>query len=178
MNSHDRAPGLDDVLADVVRQATTSLFAAYGVDLQTPPHAPSASASGPRRSMGAMVGFVGPDARGAVVLIVPEPVLRRSSRTSYNARDWAGELVNQLLGRIKNRLLDYGVHFHSLTPAVACGEVFSDFAVTDGQPYPLTLHCLDGDVRVWFDGDLPSLKLVATCDVDLARPCEGDIVLF
>lgn len=80
--------------------------------------------------MVASIGLAGPCFRGALVLraapaffrAVYPPELRKSALTTSEVFDWAGEMANQLLGRMKNRLARLGLDFHLSTPTVVMGD--------------------------------------------------------
>lgn len=86
------------------------------------------AAAGP--VMVASIGLAGACFRGALVLratpaffrAVYPPELRKTALTSSEVIDWAGEVANQLLGRMKNRLARLGLDFHLSTPTVVMGD--------------------------------------------------------
>lgn len=74
----------------------------------------------------ALIGFSGDVLKGTVALIAPAalvaricpPALREPSFMAREIFDWAGELVNLILGRIKIGLAARGVEVESGTPRV------------------------------------------------------------
>jgi CheY-specific phosphatase CheX len=87
--------------------------------------------------VGALIGFDGPQIRGSLMLICTFQAAARSrpariggaaqlssgvSRDWIIVRDWTGELANQLVGRVKNRLLVFGISFRIATPVALSGR--------------------------------------------------------
>jgi CheY-specific phosphatase CheX len=67
-------------------------------------------------------------------------------------REWIAELSNQLLGRIKNKLVAHNVMMHMSTPLVLRGELISPVSKTPLLPY--TFACDAGAVCVWVDVEI------------------------
>jgi CheY-specific phosphatase CheX len=75
------------------------------------------------------IGLSGSTVRGALV-VVARPTFFKATypselgvpRNEDDVADWAGEVANQLLGRIKNRLSTYGLDFTTSTPTVVRGD--------------------------------------------------------
>lgn len=83
----------------------------------------------------ATVDFQGHDIRGTIGLTLTPSVLDQTYRAalgvnvrpgSLEASDWACELVNQLMGRVKNKLRTYSVPFTVNTPRVHLVEPIGD----------------------------------------------------
>jgi chemotaxis protein CheX len=75
----------------------------------------------------AVIGFAGKQMRGSLVLFAYPGVLRASYPTPGEVSEedllgWAGELSNQLLGRIKNKLLTRGITIDLSTPTAMTGH--------------------------------------------------------
>jgi chemotaxis phosphatase CheX-like protein len=101
---------LDDLLRDCCRELMTD----YGL---TDAH-DAGDASG--SSLVAAIDFSGKDLRGTVVFRATPSVIQETFRAAggqgkplelSEAADWMCELVNQLVGRIKNKLRPYRVSF-------------------------------------------------------------------
>jgi CheY-specific phosphatase CheX len=149
----------EDVIDEVVTSSCTSLFADYSlplalVDLKTLAHEFEIAFCG-------IVGFTGDQMRGAVLLASSaEPLGRTLPSTDASLREWIAELSNQLLGRIKNKLIRHGVTLHMSTPTVLRGQHIAPISSTPIVPY--TFSSGGGLVCVWID-----VELVA--GVDLTR---------
>jgi hypothetical protein len=112
-----------------------------------------------------VVGFTGEQMRGTLMLATSsEPLGRTSPMRDASLREWIAELSNQLLGRIKNRLLVHGVDLHLSTPVVLRGNHIAPLSRAELVPYAFS--CDGGYVCVWFDaevlGGLDLTQLVAT----------------
>jgi CheY-specific phosphatase CheX len=135
----------------------------------------------------ALIGFSGDVLKGTVAIIAPTelvlrtcpPPLREPSFTEREIFDWAGELVNLILGRIKIGLAARGVEVGSGTPRVMlAGElrierslettICSTSISIDDLPLILWLDAVGMRGEPLFVGE--------TCqDVSLAA---GEVVLF
>lgn len=77
------------------------------------------------REVASVLGFGAErcDMHGSVALIGRPESIRTFNRDSVdNPSDWIGELNNQLVGRIKNRLIQYGVTVQMGTPIILSGD--------------------------------------------------------
>ena len=125
----------------------------------------------------AVVGFSGDQMRGSVLLATSrEPLGRTSPTTDASFREWIAELSNQLLGRIKNKLIPRGVTLHLSTPVVLRGQHLAP--VTRAELVPVVFNCDDGHVCVWFDCEQnPGLDL-SQVNEEAAMITEGESMLF
>jgi hypothetical protein len=186
---------LTDVLKELAPQAVVDVFASYEVSLSETPGAewPPPSTEGRLRDASAilagLVSFSGAAMRGSLILsstfaLVNQarPPLSRATPLSPDsaadwilARDWTGELANQVLGRIRNRLRLQGPVF--ITPPVVLSGAALTFALPKG-PTPRLHTFTTRSQRVW-------LCLDALCDptvkVSIEPPAEaheGRIIEF
>jgi hypothetical protein len=179
---------LTDVLEEIGPRAVVDVFASYDVVLSELPAAewPPPTNDGRLRDAAAilagLVSFSGAVLRGSLVLsssfgLVAQarPPLARATQLSAAsaadwilARDWAGELANQVLGRMRNRLRLPGPVF--ITPPVVLSGAALTFALARGsRPRPHTF--VARNPKVWFCMDAlgdPGLK------VSLEAESEGD----
>lgn len=169
---------LDSVLED----ASVALFTSVGLSpsrVLLPAHTAD--------DMGASIGFAGRELRGALVLIstrklvtlaLPPEVQDRTS--DEQLADWMGELTNQLLGRIKNKLLAYGIELAMGTPAVMLGSDLSRKDRHRGIRRQFAFLHGEEPLSVCFDAVASSQALVLT--VPSVPPTstivEGDVALF
>lgn len=121
---------LDALLAEAAAQ----LFSSHGVGLgRADPAAGGAGASretAVEAAFSAAIGFTAPALRGALVLSLDSPLVRESlppnlkgpGLSDATLADWTGELANQLLGRLKGKLVAYGVEIALGTPVVFAGR--------------------------------------------------------
>ncbi len=146
-----------EIIDDVICRATIELLQAYGVIAEVAKVVVVPSDF----SCAAAVGFTGPAMRGSVLLAMPDDVARRTCPlpSPHAHRAWIGELSNQLLGRIKSKLLGYGVELHMTIPVVLPARLLAPSAGTELVAYRFTSPI--GNVLVWFDHEAaPGLELV------------------
>jgi len=164
------------VLDNVTQTSCVELFEAYGVTLDrresTPELGPGAIL------LCGIVGFSGPGARGTCILATTAEPLAASSPPETTARDWVAELTNQLMGRIKNKLLARGAEVYLSTPVVMRGEHIapvprfaiapSVFGVAHG-----------GSIYVWTEVETqPGLTLSDEAVTGESHLAEGDAMMF
>jgi hypothetical protein len=81
-------------------------------------------------TIAAIVGFGDAQFRGSAVVVASESVAQTLSGSApINTADWIGELCNQLVGRLKNKLASYGVLPQLGSPVTICGRHMSFYAV-------------------------------------------------
>jgi len=177
---------LDEYLAD----SLVKLLAAHGFEARldpdtgaTEPSNDSATVGLPTIStrawahrdgdFGAAIGFTGDRLKGALVLSLGRRSLVASmpegSRESAEIlADWAGELANQLLGRLKNGLWASGLEIAVGTPVTFVGVNLEHFSSD-----PMVLRrsaCLVQTGRV-----VVELELDCAADIELGEPrARGD----
>ena len=174
---------LDEYLTD----SLVKLLAAHGFEAKPDPdtHAdappPGPDPTSHSRAMrvfahrdgdfGAAIGFTGDRLKGALVLSLgrrslvasmPEN-LRGRHETDEMLADWAGELANQLLGRVKNGLWSSGVEIAVGTPVTFVSVNLEHFS-----PDPMVLRrsaCLVETGRV-----VAELEMDCAADIELGEP--------
>ncbi|CAN5896723.1 hypothetical protein BH11MYX4_BH11MYX4_50180 [soil metagenome] len=167
------------IIDAIVTSCTRELFSLHDTELKR-----SADAHEPHDYV-TVIGFYGDGMRGALGLGIDRRLIVRmleqyadSVSPPVGAEDFVGETANQLLGRVKNQLLAYGVDFGIALPMVLRGiEVHLAKSATEVWPYHFAAP--DGSVTVWFDARIePGLVLerVATPDDVVAR--EGELTMF
>jgi hypothetical protein len=163
---------VNDCIAGVVEQSCIDLFSYYQVAI-----APSASAR-PKRDVAlcGIIGFTGDDIRGSLMLACSrEPLELARGHGEASMRDWLAELTNQLLGRVKNRLLAFGTVIHCSTPVVLGGE---RIAPIESQPLGHLFTADGGVVSVWIDTEVRPDFVLAPVDDASAIGREGEALFF
>ena len=129
---------LDALVVDVTR----ALFDSYGVKVDvdgSPAEVILRSAK-----LISSIGFSSDALGGSLLLAVTDDLLAKTLPASdASLADWSGELSNQLLGRLKNQLLKYGVVVNLALPVVVSGGEFK----LPGRRRPHTRHV--GFVSEW-----------------------------
>jgi hypothetical protein len=161
-----------DVLDSIVVRSTEDLFAAYDVKVS---RQDDISVPAQEVAYAGVIGFTG-GMRGTLVLAPTRALLERSHHGApCEFRDWAGELANQLLGRINNQLRAYGLELHVTTPVIIKGQYLA--SVSQGE---LPIHCFaasPGNVSVWLDAELAANADLTTRSA-APGPVEGEAIIF
>lgn len=187
-----------EIVDQVVVECTTRLFESTGCELEyrgcfvprvgAPPF--------PAHAMASVLGYSGNQLRGCLTLVCVEemintsrpPVLRSRNPhpTPDELRDWAGELANQLLGRVKNQLRKREVLFDVGVPLVVSAELLSLPPFNkDGSPWH-EFAAADGTVSVRLDLEvaegwqLPEASALPKAGEDDSgvELAEGELLLF
>jgi CheY-specific phosphatase CheX len=125
--------------------ACVELMEAYGVAL-----APSSGWGDSDEVMfSGVMGFVGDSVRGTCLLAAPRAAVEAAAPNGAAARDWVGELSNQLVGRLKGKLLARGATIALSTPVVVRGVKLSPLPRTDVEP--VVFQSPGGKVLVWLE---------------------------
>jgi len=162
---------------DLVFECCRDLFSAYQLDVR--PLDRSEFPETERLAVCGVMGFGGKSMRGALVLATTREPLEHTNPQAFGSeRDWVCELANQLMGRVKNRLLNLGVEVLLATPAGLRGENLSP--TPSKLRAPQVFAACNGFVCVWIDCEyidgfeLPSRP---PRGLEPAVP-EGDTILF
>ncbi len=138
------------VFRDIVIDSCRSLFECYGVGLFTPGTS-GAQTVGDLDCCG-MIGFTSTHLRGTLVVAATSGPLKSSKQVEASNRAWMSELTNQLLGRVRNRLLAHGVDLRCSTPVALAGRHLQIGNHEDLAPAVFAGD--DGHVLVWVDLEL------------------------
>jgi len=156
----------------IAEEACTSLFQAYGVPLETVPTVGTAAPA-----LSAVIGFSGPGIRGTCILAASESPIKMSNPIGGSPRVWIAELSNQLVGRIKNKLLAHGAEVYVTTPVVLRAELLAPLDGGSKLP-PRAFASEGGNVFVWIELETePTLVLSLTPRPEAAVE-EGDALMF
>lgn len=166
--------GDNTVLDRIVNRCVEDLFAAYNIGL-TPMPPPDPIDSSDYTYMG-LIGFTGESMRGTLLLAPAALAISNAAwQTRQELRDWVGELANQLLGRIKNQLLRYGVEIYLTMPITIRGTHLAP--VSRGELRPYAFDAAPGTVAVWLDAECVE-GLTFTLKADTEHHEEGEAILF
>ncbi len=164
-----------DALLKIAGDTCGKLFAHYGFPLQLQ-RAPEPGA--PPLAFHGVIGFTGKGLRGRLILgSSTEPLEGSNPARTVPAREWLGELSNQLLGRIKNQLLLYRVELSVSTPLILRASHMPELS---GSLIPsIELKGASGRVRVWLDLTFGAgFQMADQPDPSLAGPLESDTLFF
>lgn len=129
--------------------------------------------------LGGMISFVGRGFTGTLTVGVPPAVfalIKQDPNRPYSGRDWVREVTNQLLGRIKSRLLQFQVTLQAGLPTVMGRDAIERQRARGGLFAAYTFRTLRGDVLVTLSGEIDHSIFVYTGAASVAS--EGDVILF
>jgi hypothetical protein len=90
--------------------------------------------------------------------------------------DWHRELANQLIGRVKNRLLKFQLVLRPRLPSALSGAALELHRKRSATEILYRFRALRGDVLVVVDAPLERAILAYSGDLQIAR--EGEVILF
>lgn len=163
----------------LVFDATRALFGSYGAPLEldgSPLQKTLESAS-----FVSVIGFSSRSFNGSLLLALPRDVVEHTlPAAGGDLMDWCGELANQLLGRLKNRLIDYQVSINMTLPVVISGGRFALPAKTRPVTRYLSFVSDWGKLFVRLEAELgPDVELVRQAHIEGERVLgEGELLLF
>jgi hypothetical protein len=161
---------------DLVFECCQELFSAYALDLH--PRSRDDFPNAEALAVCGVMGFGGKQMRGALVMAATrEPLESTNPGGLTSQRDWVCELANQLMGRIKNRLLALNVEILLATPAGLSGDNLSPGKLRAPQVFATDRG---GFVCVWIDCEMnEGFELPTTLPKALeGAVSEGDTLLF
>jgi hypothetical protein len=172
-----RNPGnrpIDDLVFDCCRE----LFSHYSLDVC--PRGRDEFPAPERLALCGVMGFGGRQMRGALVLAASSEALEKTNPGGgfSSQRDWICELANQLMGRLKNRLLSVGVEVLLATPAGLSGENLNPTPAKLRAPQVFAVE--SGFICVWIECELAEgfeLHMTPSGGFEAALP-EGETILF
>jgi CheY-specific phosphatase CheX len=159
-------------MGELAASACAELFDAYGVKLE---RSPAVWNESEERRLCGVIGFVGRRVRGTCLLAANYEPLEESCPPEGRVRDWIGELANQLLGRLKSKLLTRGLEVALTTPIVIAGVKLEP--LPRGNLEPIVFRATKGNVLVWVEVEAEAgLEIGAESVARVGG--EGDILLF
>lgn len=136
----------------------------------------------------AFLGFTGDALRGTIAIVAPLELLRSAyplplaGKPTWQVEvfDWAGEIANRLIGRIRSGLAPLGVMIEASTPRVMQGEQLHVTRSTQGTVCSAYFPVGSSWVRVWFDATSDDERPLFTgaSAATTSVPVEGEPVLF
>jgi CheY-specific phosphatase CheX len=166
-----------------MESAVAELFRSCGLEAARKDDPPPAL----ERPLVATIGFTAPKIHGFLILSLDRELvaaslpenLRGSAAKESIVADWAGELSNQLLGRLKNRFHAVGVDIALSTPLVFVGKEMHYFAHCSlRKSIGFSVSGL-GDCVAELQGDCPPEFEVGEAKAsDGSAAGEGEVLLF
>ena len=150
--------------------ACTELMQAYGVQLN-----PTLGWGESDEVMfSGVMGFVGESVRGTCLLAAPQGTVEAAAPKDAGARDWVGELANQLVGRLKAKLMARGATIALSTPVVLRGVKLSPLPRTDVEP--VVFESTAGKVLVWLEVEIDDGFQLG--EERALKASEGELLVF
>lgn len=172
-----------DRIHEELASSCVHLFRDNGVELRRLDDA--ASEATPGNAVVSFIGFTGDHLRGSLTIVAPVALIMRSHPLREQREidedmvcDWASELANQLLGRVKNRLRHLGLVIVLSTPSAAIGEHLRA-REEQSEGFRRLLFAAGNDrLVVLFDALAPDNALELE-EVNMPDPQpEGEVLLF
>lgn len=121
-----------------------------------------------------VMGFVGESVRGTCLLAAPQAAVQSAAPKDAGARDWVGELANQLVGRLKAKLMARGATIALSTPVVLRGVKLSPLPRTDVEP--VVFDSPSGKVLVWLEVEIEDEFKLG--EERALKASEGELLVF
>jgi chemotaxis protein CheX len=177
------------VLDRLISEQTIAQFAVSGVELVVSPAGHQQPA---RAELAGIIGFTSPSLRGTLMIVSSfalfsrsrpegarsEPLSGGTARDWLYLRDWASELANQLMGRLKNRLTGFGLHLSVSTPTALSGAALAFGTPASKRAIGHRFTSDTDELWVFFDAVVDPDLVMSPKDGDGAAAAEGDIILF
>jgi chemotaxis protein CheX len=169
----------------LVESAARGLFATHGPSLGALRR--DSGAVPPDHDIACSIGFTSPHVHGALLMTARKHLMTRSRPaelrhdvpSEHQVCDWAGELVNQLLGRVKNALAPLGLVLEQSTPTVVVGWQVHRAPASTAVARRYVFDQDGGTVAIYFDAVVAEgFALLESPNEGLASAAEGDVQLF
>jgi hypothetical protein len=162
----------------LVQASLVELFQAYGIAVAPLPK--SARERQPTLpDVSAMIGFSSESRRpGRLTLSIPVGVLglMKGDVPGFRQGDWARELTNQLMGRIKNRMLQFSIRLQVGLPSNLESKLLESQLQSSSTMQAYAGRTLRGEVVVTLEGMPNEAELTYVGPGRVAT--EGDAILF
>jgi hypothetical protein len=171
--------GVRGAIDSLVQSALVDLFAAYEVAVAPLPRLHQQRLP-PVPEVSAAVNFTlrgrfGPP--GRVTLSLPNPLLDVMMKNDGSLKsDWTRELASQLIGRVKNRLLQFSVRIEVGVSSSIDSKALSSHLSQGGSARVYAGRTLRGEILVTLEGMPDESQLTYVGPVNVAS--EGSAILF
>ncbi len=169
-------------LRESLSAVVVDFFEAYGVSCVVPT-TEETSAEPSCAELGSIAALRGKAVQGGLAFVAPLELVAHvhpaphDAGTDRHLRDWCGEMANQILGRLKNKLVAKGVDFEVGTPVCFTGRSIRLVFPPDAEGVSLAFVAGSWPVRVHLDFSLqPGAISPPTARVRIVA--EGEVLLF
>ncbi len=168
---------MNPVLRDLVTTSASKLFEHYdlAVDIEETSQRHLFHYAG-------VLGFTGEGIKGTMVVSASGPAIEATfpdGGSKEDREDWVGELCNQLLGRVANKVINFGMSIRMSTPVTFSGQELNMQKVDVAEQAGWVLRGPgEADVYVHLAVEVEDhITWEAAADAEDA-PEEGDLMLF
>jgi hypothetical protein len=168
---------MNPVLSDLVTSSASKLFEHYElpVDIEQVEEQRIFRYAG-------VLGFTGDGIKGTMVVSASGPAIEATfpdGGTQADREDWVGEICNQLLGRVANKIIGYGLSIRMSTPVTFSGKELSMQRVEAPEQRGWLLRGPgEADVYVHLAAEVEDHITWETAADAEDAPEEGDLMLF
>lgn len=163
----------------IIQSSTVELLQTYGISV-APRSRTEQNVSAVSHEVVGLIAFDAPNIAGRLMFVMPPAVfasMSRGSMPSTTLPDWTREATNQLMGRIKNRLLQFQVKLRTHIPTVLSGAALERQSRGSSAPQIVyTFSALRGDAVVAVDPSVANATLEYS-NAAIVIP-EGELILF
>jgi hypothetical protein len=163
------------ILDTIVQSSVVGLMHAHGVAVAPVPPQRAAS-PGPVVDLTGVVKLEGKGLSGTLSLAIPSEVLGLMKQPIREPRDLIRELTNQLIGRVKNRLLQFQLTLQTALPQVLDKEQVAQRRSRSAMFAVYYFRTIRGELVVTLEGTFDGGALSYSGAIQL--PSEGDVILF
>ena len=166
------------VLETMIQSSTVDLFHAAGIAVAPLPSTRVDPSTVTSRALMSTINFNGNGMSGTLGMLVPAGVfelVKQDPLRPFTGASWVQDSVNQLLGRIKARLLQFQVTLQMGLP-MKLDESGLRQLVKSGIIATYRFRTLRGEIAVTLSGKVDYSKLNYSNQTSFAS--EGDIIIF
>ena len=167
---------LSEVIHQSAIDATYELFDSYGVAI----HFTEITESKKESINGflGMIGFSGVQIKGSVSVWASSEVLEKTGYSEFDKTDWIAEIANQILGRIKNKLIRFNVEVMTGTPtSIETGDLILNFIQRNVKKYRF-IHNDKQQILILLDIVFDDIAVVESIENADEAVEEGEMLLF
>jgi len=162
----------------IIQSSTVELMLSHRLSVAPRPRT-NVAGYVPNTEMAGVVGFHGTDIGGSLTLAVPIAVYdlmttRHPHNTTY--AEWVYELTNQVMGHIKNRLIQFQVKLRTHVPIVLSGAALTRHTQRTADEVLYRFGTLREEITVAVDASLTRALLQYSNASLLVR--DSDVLLF
>lgn len=178
-------PEQAEALRTILWETCGEMLEACGVSASPIEVTPAVTFS--ERHIAGFIGFTGA-VRGSLVLAASSGLFRATyplgaefgrQAGMSDLMDWAGEMANQTLGRIKRRFCARGVDFETSTPTAVNGRHIAGRSGPRQGVFELAFQAANEVVSIGFEIMVPSDGVIFHTPAEpIACSAEGELVMF